>query len=212
MKETPIIMQAESVRAILAGTKTQTRRVINVRSQLIEERDDGTLWPWRENFDTGQDHWYPCPYGRPGDLLYVKEAWQAWKEFDALPPSEIPRHALERVNYLEDGNKWDARYRHARFMPRWASRIDLELLSVRVERLQDISEEDAIAEGIFSTCIGDRRYWQDYRLSDDEAECSPMLTSPIESYRSLWEKINGPGSWHENPFVWRLEFRRVYDR
>jgi len=94
-------------------------------------------------------------------------------------------------------------------MPRWASRITLEITSVRVERLQDISEADAIAEGIERLDYQGQTSWRDYSLNDEWAAISPMLDSPIASYKTLWESLNGKGSWDLNPWVWVIEFKKV---
>ena len=191
MKERPILFSAPMIRAILENRKTQTRRII--QQKHLDWMNNSV-----ENFLAGRWDQRPMPYGKPGDWLWVREAWQAWKEFDGTSPSNIPKHALERVNYLADGNKWDARYRHARFMPHWASRILLEITDVRVERLQDISEEDAIAEGLI-------RQGEGWRGATE----LPWYASPVGAYRSLWETINGAGSWESNPYVWVTKFKRV---
>ncbi len=184
---TPIPMSDPMVVALLDDRKTQTRR--NVKTDLTgidgfepHEHFADEWVPWK-NGDP-----YPsivCPYGgKPGDLLYVREAWTTLSLFDSLPPREIDHRA--RIEYLASGKRTSGRYRHARFMCRWMSRITLELTDVRVERLQDISKEDAAAEGF---------------------ERTPHV--PIDSrdwYRNLWESINGAGSWDENPWVWVLDF------
>lgn len=135
--------------------------------------------------------WIKCPYGSPGDRLWVRETW-----FSSTPktPSRV-RYAADDLIRLEDGLFARAvckppKWRPSIFMPRWASRITLEIVAVRVERLQDISDADAIREGI-----------PDY----------PDFTgdSPVHDYSALWESINGRGSWISNPFVWVIEFTRV---
>ncbi len=168
------------VRAILAGTKTQTRRV--VKDRHIGQIDHSKL--------PGPAGWSrPMPYGKPGDRLWVRETWQAvsgndrarhimthprpdrgWLEYAATPRADEPAY------------KW----RPSIHMPRWASRITLEVTGVRVERLQDISEADAISEGTPFPCGG----W-------------------VGGYQKLWESIHGPGSWEANPWVWVVEFKRV---
>jgi hypothetical protein len=247
MKEHPILMNSAMVRATLAGSKTQTRRVVKPQpsehwtpysyGEVHKMREDGefvmrkgapvVLGFGPSNWDG--DEAYACPYGQPGDRLWVREA------FDPIE-GQSPTHPVIGVDYRashptrypteEDRHKagsdainiyqWRIKDSHGMrkwkpsiHMPRWASRIDLEITSVRVERLQDISETDAAAEGIEGATICGVRYWRDYSLSDDEAQCSPMLTSQIASFRSLWESINGPGSWDSNPWVWVIEFRRV---
>jgi hypothetical protein len=233
MKERGIIMSGGNPSAILEGRKTQTRRI--AKGAALEWLEPGMFT--REYVASPENHL--CPYGQPGDRLWVKETW--WQpepySYGTLPsgePMSGPRSYSKYapVLYASDGNPLNTPNQHypdglrgglfsapdpyaiwkkrpSIFMPRWASRILLEIATVRVERLQDISEADAKAEGIYGAHIENGWYWRNYMLSDEEAECSPMLTSPIESYRSLWESINGAGSWDANPYVWVIEFKRV---
>lgn len=197
MKERPIIFSKPMVTAILEGRKSQTRRVIQHRHAYctfnagpdgghvhkgparIPDGDEGLLaLDWLRNH---------CPYGSPGDRLWVREAWRAPWEYNARPPRDIPHGVEVRYEVDHSGNtpnKW-GKFRHARFMPRWASRLTLEIVSIRVERLGDCSEADAWAEGV--------------QLDD-------MHTTALSAYRELWESINGPGAWGANPWVWVVEF------
>lgn len=194
MKESQILFSAPMVRALLAGTKTQTRRQVafpRTRPSFVVLDHGQGWWPYQsddgesELCDDGMEHPYVSPYGKPGDRLWVREAWKAHPMFDHLPPRDIPE---SHIWYMaDDGYKAESRYRHARFMPRWASRILLEVTAVRVEQLQDISESDAMAEGCYT-----------------DPACPAY-----DAYRSLWEQINGPGSWDANPWVWVVEFKRV---
>jgi hypothetical protein len=138
---------------------------------------------------------YPhCPYGVPGDQLYVKEAWRASSAHDTLPPSKIP--VGDSIEYCADPERIvTGRYRHGRFMMRWMSRITLEITGVRVERLQAISEADAIAEGA--------------RGGHGAIPGYGYAATPIEHFRHIWESINGPASWEASPWVWVVKFRRV---
>jgi hypothetical protein len=199
MKERPILFSAPMVRAIQAGTKSQTRRVAKprVRPSLLEPGD----WTDQYVLDLGNHEWLmrDCPYGAPGDRLWVKEAHLLDPPIDGTWPSvgdsfasinDIPAKYRNpgHVIYRADGKlERDWRWRPSIHMPRWASRITLEVTGVRVERLQAISEADAIAEGITHSTMND----------------------PRVEYRWLWESINGPGSWDANPWVWVVEFRRV---
>lgn len=211
MKERPILFQGEMVRAILDGTKTQTRRIMKA--------------PWdvfngEPIFRCGPDGGFFMsqavpPYGKPGDRLWVREThapqadcWGAWHNWMESPIGPKPI-----IHYAADGgNPFIERWRPSIHMPRWASRILLEVTGVRVERLQDISEEDAIAEGIEGrdVVINGRSQgwtWRDHTLKcDDPCE---WFSSPIRSYRTLWESINGLASWEANPWVWVIEFRRI---
>lgn len=210
MKERPILFSAPMVRAILDGTKTQTRRVVK-QQPIYDGRFAGN---WKLVGKNGHEAatCSPlvaelCPYGQLGDRFWVREAWKAHSTFDHLAPRDIP---YSHVWYMaDDGYKAESRFRQSMFMPRWASRITLEITGVRVERLQDISEADAIAEGVESFTYQGITTYRNYALSDEWAEVSPMLESPIESYRTLWESINGPESWAANPWVWVVEFKQL---
>ena len=172
-KERPILFSAPMVRALLAGTKTQTRRVVKVPKRM-----EGVTSPAGALVD------FDCPYGRPGDRLWVRETFS----YDAKLHFRGDRGPCW---YWADGNPeygdW-TKPRPSIHMPRWASRITLEITGVRVERLQSISEEDALAEG--ATLHKDKD--PDYGYAG--------------WYRALWESINGPDSWAANPFVWVIEF------
>ena len=215
MKERSILFSAPMVRAILKGRKTQTRlKVFNKRTtnyQSIEERDDGTPWPWRETEDA-QDHWYPCPYGQPGDRLWVRETFAivprtAYACSDGVQQTLRPDDPHDAAIYRADWSRSNGgiQWRPSIHMPSWASRITLEVTGVRVERLQDISEVDAISEGV--------------RQMRDGSECwvgregprglvTPWPTAR-EAFRDLWQSINGPDSWTANPWVFVIEFKRI---
>lgn len=198
MKERPIIFSAQMVRAILSGAKTQTRRVMKVRCHSICEGDDGKLWPWSEDAELAEDFWHPCPFGKPGDRLWVRETFAAAIYSDGM---RLVEYKADRS--LSDFDGYDdpagGRWRPSIHMPRWASRITLEITDVRVERLQDISEADAVAEG----CKPIRP-----ELVQDGLIVRPGR-SAVEEFRLVWESINGPESWAANPWVWCITFRRV---
>lgn len=208
MKERPILFSAPMVRAILARAKTQTRRVVKPQPIM---RDGEPLWPNDAKKPRGRG-FEDCPYGRPGDRLWVREAHSIGPGPGVpLQPGETAG-ALRwpHVTYLADGAverrdmRWKGAFgvgRPSIHMFRWASRITLEVTDVRVERLQHISADDAKAEGI-SEFIGG--WWCEH----DDAEQVAGMT-PQEGYRQLWERINGPESWAANPWVWVVEFKRV---
>ncbi len=171
MKERPILFSAPMVRAILAGTKTQTRRILKLKWGFdVEERDDGTLWPWAEHPDCDDDVWMPCQQGEIGDRLWVREAFRFPASLDHLSPSVCGDKALDAgyrtpwapTQFEADGSRtgeWrgfdtlpektrPGKLRPGIHMPRWASRISLEITALRAQRLQDISDADARAEGI----------------------------------------------------------------
>lgn len=185
MKERPILFSAPMVRALLAGTKTQTRRPlkqVQIRSEAMPEPE------WRSVHTL-------CPYGQPGGRLWVREAWRSGRLTDRFAPREMTPHP---VWYESDGPAPDAcngKLRPGMFMPRWASRITLEVTGVRVERLQDISVADAMAEGVVETNANLRGL-------------EPCMEWRY-AYEDLWNQINGPGAWAANPWVWVVEFRRA---
>lgn len=203
MKERPIPFNGAMVRALLAGTKTQTRRAAKGVA-TVHARTGEPL----AKLDSAGPR-VACPYGQPGDRLWVREAWRADQWFDGRPPREIPDAAY--VVYEAGGQHVPfpaavGKLRPGMFMPRWASRITLEVTGVRVERLQDISEADAKAEGMTPALAGEL-------LS--EGECRVLAwaaangNSARMTYSALWEQINGPGSWDANPWVWVVEFQRT---
>ena len=198
MKERPILFSSAMVRALLAGTKTQTRRAVKVEShQQIEQRDDGRDWPWMYDGERDADYWMACPYGQPGDRLWVREAWRAELTWNTTKPSEIPDEAAlwyeadDQPRNNGRGTKFKGKLRSSIHIPRAASRITLEITSVRVERLQNISEADAIAEGVRNSLH------------------LPGGRFARENFENLWWTVNGDGSWESNPWVWVIEFKRV---
>ena len=187
MKERPILFSAPMVRALLAGTKTQTRRIVKARDLEWMDVHQGLREP---------DNAERCPHGQPGgDRLYVRETWAAPHAYDHLPPRLIPKDA--RVHYAATEDRGGLLWRPSIHMPRWASRIILEVTSVRVELLQDISEADALADGISDTGA----------LILDSA--GNEQGGPIAEYAVLWDQINGDGSWESNPWVWVVEFKAI---
>lgn len=182
-RERPILFKGEMVRAILDGRKTQTRRVVKPQPKYGAFNCDCD-WDvyWYEN---DKEIHVRCPYGQPVDRLWVRETWT-----NADGEKDIRYRAEERAICCDALYRW----RPSIHMPRWASRITLEITSVRVERLQDISEEDAKAEGV-----------------------SAMLVPPdggswpyAQGFEYLWNSLAKPGStWANNPWVWVIEFKRV---
>ncbi|HEC8802658.1 TPA: hypothetical protein ACTADG_004307 [Salmonella enterica subsp. enterica serovar Havana] len=210
MKERGMIFNAEMVRAILDGRKTQTRRPIKwkqTRFTEMAERDDGSLWPWAEDCERGGDIWFACPYGEIGDRIWVRETWQVihdhidesshveYRTYAQSIPKEKDRYwHTVYAEHFGDESREDRGFpwRPAIHMPRWASRITLEITDVRVERLRDLSEEDAKSEGIIPSAGGVLPGWE-YRIN----------------FRDLWMDIYGADNWEANPWVWVIEFKRV---
>lgn len=196
MRERPILFSAPMVRAILAGAKTQTRRLVKPNPHKVDGGVPFADAPAWAHAEPGSEV-MRCPYGVRGDRLWVRETFSGpWCMGDA-PPSKWVRSS--RIWYWADGNPTEGDWTRPRpsiHMPRWASRITLEITSVRVERLKDISEADAIAEGVSVH-------------PDHHAKPPTSHYSPYSAYRDLWEAINGAGSWDTNPWVWVVEFRRM---
>lgn len=199
MKERPILFSAPMVRALLEGRKTQTRRAVkNTGLYAIDAAIHGEETAQRELAALATR----SPYGQPGDLLWVKETTIKVEDHGYAGPcyveSEEGRAVLEyglspAPDDVTEVDPQDIRKRPAIHMPRTMSRILLEVTAVRVERLQDISEADAEAEGIQEIV--------DAGVDHDG--------TPRDAYRALWEQINGAGSWSANPWVWVVEFKRA---
>lgn len=201
MKDRPILFSSEMVRAILENRKTQTRRVIKPQPELTPF-GDGT-WLWK-----GEPDRFPkiseCPYGNPGDRLWVRETWATSPFRNTTKPSELKRGDPEaRIVYKADPFVNESHYwwRPSIHMPRWASRITLEIINVRVERVQDISEHDCIAEGM-------ERVRSFNLFGATGQERIDLIQS---EYKNIWNKINANRGfgWSVNPVVWVLEFGRV---
>lgn len=211
MTERPIILSAESVRAVLEGRKTQTRRVVKPQPRRVDDAFDGT-WEWRnpgdyyDDLTMGSELLKRAPYA-PGDRLWVRETW------DFRPAGEPGAPNNAQIVYWADGGT-ESRTAPADFnpviygreghrspihMPRWASRLTLEVTGVRVERLQDITPDDARAEG-HPHVPGTERYPQE--VHDDAAR---------DWFMDLWDGLNAKRGhpWESNPWVWVVEFRKV---
>lgn len=188
VKQRPILFSGSMVRAILAGQKTQTRRVLkqSVEFEFLRVKDK-------------------CPYGQAGDLLWIRETWRP-----ALSESHecVAYRADMRCSCGKEMPQPDCntRWKPSIFMPRTAARIFLEITEIRLEKLQDISESDAIAEGITDCCI-DSEQWQ---LYGKKGIYNGITREPVTSYSTLWDSINGDRRpWQSNPFVWVVEFRKT---
>jgi len=242
MKERPILFSGAMVRALLADTKTQTRRVVKPSRRYPFEfvgsgtkadpdwndpscwgfmSDDGDAWLLKDGTKESDVHQIPCPYGQPGDRLYVRETFYAYGRWETRYSEKKKRDEWHFVDmtlecghayaYAADGAPHDFHKSNQRsdrtpswwkrpaiHMPRLASRILREIVSVRVERLNDISQADAVAEGAM--------VWAqelDTQIKDLPGEDAQF------AFLALWESINGAGSWAANPWVWVVEFKRV---
>lgn len=242
MTEHGMLLSAPMVRARVARLKGQTRRLVD--PQPFPD-PNGHGWQWHSKAlwaaGYGSDYVHTdlehvrramevASKFKVGDRIWWREAWRTGAAYDSCSPAQIDPGAslfyeadklAFRINRRpECGPEVWGRYRHARFMPRWACRLVDEITEVRVQRLQDISETDAIAEGIEPNWIGDLKVgpngsggqgwvpdcgWRHYLHSEDG---EPAYTA-VESYRSLWEFIHGPSSWDLNPLVVAITFREV---
>jgi hypothetical protein len=263
MKDRPILFSAPMVRAILEGRKTQTRRAVKLHGndglqadhdvwRFCEFHENPRRAVWQHRTNISRVITEVCRYGKPGDRLWVREAWspdapyvypcpQYWYrlDFDQFSDPTLNReHCCPKESRGNHGdcfacwseNHGKFRWRPSIHMPRRASRITLEITEVRVQRLNEISEEDAIAEGIdplFSPAEvkarpelhHDPMPWRNYLWHGDigrgitakqSAAWRHQYSSyevPSGSYSSLWESING--AWAQNPWVWAVSFRRV---
>ena len=204
LKERPILFSGPMVRAILDGRKTQTRRVVKHRENRWECGDDGVtskVWPFWPCYVFGEPEpiEMPCPYGKPGDRLWVRETWAVVPHVTDNGPKHRAKGDGTGVTWRADWNANPSgfKWKPSIHMPRWASRITLEITAVRVERLGDINEADAIAEGCGVYSEGE---WLNH------VECG---ITRVQRFRELWESINGPESWAANPWVWVIEFQKV---
>lgn len=195
----PIPFSGPMIRALRAGTKTQTRRVIEPIKGNYRAGDIMATWP--SPVAGVRDGTHFRPRFAVGDRLWVREAWRTEARFDDLPPRDVPVGSLisYEADYDDEPNDGcRGRYRHGRFMCRWMSRATLTVTGVKVERLQDISEADALAEGVdpLHSELASYHYTQ---RNGEHTELEVRTLKP--AYRRIWEAINGPGSWDMNPFV-----------
>lgn len=217
MRERGIIFSAADVRATLAGRKTQLRRVVRARNyQLPAEpgyQHNGNAF-FREDSSGLSVIAHPCPYGGPGDQLWVRETHALIWPGESPPENERDH----KVEYRADTNaknpgEWPddstdcerPKWKPSIFMPRWASRLTLEVTEVRVERLQDISEADARAEGVERFVVED-----DSEPGDEVTGYTPPLASLVGSFSALWDAAHGKtAQWSSSPFVWAISFKVV---
>lgn len=204
MKERPILFKGEMIRAILEGRKTQARRVCGIQFHRSEYEPDDIGW---QEFDKAGNLLRFCdgflkryiekksPYGQPGDHLWVRETW-AKRYVDA------DEHPEDGVMYRADGRFVSApKWTPSTHMPRWASRITLEITAVRVERLQDITEYDIHCKGIIGSP-------QKGMFAEEQ-----YLEKLTEEFIDFWDSIAKPGEqWENNPWVWVYEFRHLKPR
>jgi len=230
MSDNLLLFKGPMVRAINGGQKTQTRRVVKQQPEWTEPATawefyevghSGPGWyAYNEDYPEEGALFYRCPYGQPGERILVRETFFAYGRWVTRFVAKKGRDEWHFVDMTEEcgfsylyaadnpvrtlvagrGPQPGWHRRPAIFMPRRAVRIFLDVVSVRVERLQDISEADAIAEGVQS--VGGGRYWLG-------ADGLTPRGSAAAAYRDLWISINGAESWEANPWVWVVEFKRI---
>lgn len=227
MKQTRIVYSPWSARARRAGLKTMTRRLAPVAGFAIHRAEGSELCAWslrlaRPIHGVCASHSGGrftdlqaasiaaarfCQYGQPGDILVPVEAWRAPREFDARKPVDIP--AGTPIWRDADGHAPDGfgRYRNARFMPAHLVKDRDRLVAVRLERLQDISEDDAIAEGIVRHRKGGWHVEQP--PAGIEGTNHFGFKTARDAYGAVWASLHGDASWAANPWVWVLEFKRA---
>jgi hypothetical protein len=206
MKEYPILMSTPMIRAIMEGRKTQTRRIIKI-PDLIAYPDRFVYQGNSNEFDIPRKaipyddrlyhswilinsngcSWVDCSR-KPGDVLWVRETWMTAPNADIMPDEPYKYKASVSAQFLDE---WERSWKPSIFMPKEACRIKLLVKDIQVERLQDITEEDAIAEGVQFN------------------PKAPTSTTNKGAYAKLWESINGKGSWSKNQWVWKITFERI---
>ncbi|MFS2221387.1 hypothetical protein [Pantoea sp. B65] len=220
MKERPILFSDQRVRALLAGQQTQTRRIMkSLAFTPGQDNHEGCY-----GFDVSSNHRrgrhmmemadlsYQCPFGQPGDQLWVRETWRG----PIVPKELLTEYARSPENFRstdychyradrsELGTSLDEEneqfgWQTAIHMPRWASRINLQITGVRAQKIQEISDDDIMAEGVQT----DSHFLNNFFTMKSDA------IAPQAAYKQAWEKQYGGTSWDVNPWVWVVEFKRI---
>lgn len=232
IKERPILFSGAMVTAIMRGSKTQTRRVVkpqppkNIDASLFDWSGYGFFYDGLDEdgdchdvFPDG-DVGLQCPYGTNGDRLWVREAFAVVPSFDLLDDGAgtlIP--CGDELAYRADGVRMidheEVKWKPSIHMWREASRLSLEIVGIRVERLNDITEEDARAEGVASVDVSSERALDEWcrrstQIATQRGEVRPPVASNVGKFALLWDQINGKAHpWRSNPWVWVVEFKRV---
>ncbi|PXJ26349.1 hypothetical protein DMR11_00075 [Klebsiella pneumoniae] len=219
MKERGMIFNGEMVRAILDGRKTQTRRIMAPQpaddiERCIFPNPEAIGWKSSLRHKHGSTTAHFCHYGKPGDRIWVRETFQGpLFDYDLMDsyckdptPFEKPEFCVYKADGVPAPEFYDADdelhccWRPSIHMPRWASRILLEITDVRVERLNAISQEDAQAEGMELT---------GWRPTYSDPDSGGEVMTPYDNFAELWSSIYGDESWKANPWVWVISFERV---
>jgi hypothetical protein len=213
VKERPILMSAPMVRAILSGAKTMTRRVVKPQPKHRAILSNNGKWYDADCINPGEE--MICRFGNVGDRLWVKEAWgcddwdggsypDSFGLWYAADPEDAPLkwvNVYPQTAYTKEFAK-PGKSRSSLFMPRWASRLTLEITGVRAEQLQDITEADAKAEGCEAVPLTEGEIML---MGVDDSSCWPARSA----FARLWYSIHGVESWDANPWVWVVSFKRL---
>ena len=205
MSDRPILFSGSMVRAILAGRKSQTRRIVKrsiINHHSLERDDSGIYWVEAEDGDHHKvTDW--CPYGQAGDRLWVRESLRRWGSASAEYIADGTR-AIEPFPW-----RWKRDTLPAIHMPRNGCRITLEITGVRVHPLHEISADDDLDSGIDLAPNHPGMYEAVLADNGHGSRIVCAVDDPTEAYRALWNLIHGSDSWDSNPFVWVVEFKRV---
>ncbi len=223
IKERPILFSTEMVRAIRDDKKTQTRRLMDYQppgdfiNPVCCFIDYSTCagaagqWVWKCKYKERHESVcydnkrFRCPYGRVGDRLWVKETFSPLYIDESKKEEEPNPLVIYKSDEVWDDGEHTWKWKPSIFMPRRFAKHLLEITEIRVERLQNIYDEDALKEGVFSKSFRnpENTFYRDY-------EDGRWLCSPRNSFRTLWNSINGQNSWAADPFVWVITFERIY--
>lgn len=217
----PILFSTPMVQSILTGSKTQTRRTNNLK-QINESPDDWEyirFWngyaKFCERHNHINEHHIKCPYGLPGDVLWVRESITILYPVHCI--SEKDNRFVYKANMCPDdkvirkeyvGCGYPYKWKPSIHMPKEACRIFLQVNAIQLERLQSITSEDAVQEGIrcYGNCNNNLKWYKNYLLPEHSEK---VADSAKHSFQTLWQKINGPQSWSANPWVWVAQFKQI---
>lgn len=215
----PILFQTAMVQSILSGRKTQTRRIVKFSSYTNDDPPcadwiksavniKGNIWKFTDQPNNDGNYAYAkCPYGKVGDILYVRETYLDEEDYACSDYDPEDPESGSRFSYKADcpEHQWPlVKWKPSLFMPKAAARLFLKITEIRIERLQDISEKDAKAEGIE---VADRI--QGHPLYRNYIRKGAVWNSAVNSYSTLWDAINGKDAWEQNPFVWVISFQPI---
>lgn len=201
MKHIPILFSTEMVQAILDGRKTMTRRAVKLPENASDPywSIDNNEWLFFKNGWGGNK--LKCPYGQLGDVLWVRESWRTVGGYSEKPDYSV----MSKKDFVYKANEdWNGPFKPSIHMPKSACRIFLQVTDVRVERLREISEDDAVAEG------ANKMYEAGFGgFYLDEPEIIDYDADYRTGFKKIWQSINGVASWYANPWVWVISFKRI---